>query len=108
MLVLTRRLGEGVQCGEGYRVVIAALRRGAVQLHITALNDAARAGLPVLDGKGRTWCHEGECVSLGGNITVWPVEIRRKGTRFGLDAPMAVKFDRVPGRLDVATKEMTI
>lgn len=98
MLVMYRKLGEGLVLGDAYQLELLGVRRGSAQLRIKGLNDESSRALPATDKSGRLWCREGEFVELGHGIRVSARLIRRGGTRFGVVAPENVRISR----LDVA------
>jgi sRNA-binding carbon storage regulator CsrA len=107
MLVVSRRLDEGLNLGGRFKVEITGVRRGAVQVTVTAVSDAGRSALrsrSIASGC-RVWCREGEALELDADIALTPMMIRRSGTRLGIDAPRSVKVLRledVPGAQAVA------
>lgn len=97
MLVVSRRLDEGLNLGGRFKVVITAVRRGAVQVKVTGEGDSDRAALAarsIVSGS-RVWCRESEALELDSNIALTPMMVRRSGTRLGIDAPRTVKVLRL-------------
>lgn len=97
MLVMYRKLGEGLLLGDAYQLELLGVRRGSAQLLIKGLNEDARRCLPATDKSGRMWCREGEFVELANGISISARLIRRGGTRFGVVAPESIRISRLDG-----------
>ena len=97
MLVMYRKLGEGLILGDVYQLELLSVRRGSAQLRIQGLTTESCLSLPETDKNGRLWCREGEFVELGQGIKVSARMIRRSGTRFGVVAPESVRISRMDG-----------
>lgn len=108
MLVLCRKLDEGVNCGDRYRIMVSAVRRGAVQLTLVGLNEAGRAAMrsKPLDAGGRIWCREGGHIILDEDVTISAMVIKRSGTRLGVEAPASVRITRIDCAQPGAVQEL--
>lgn len=107
MLVLCRRLNEGLLLGSQFKVVVIGIRRGAVQLSISGIDGEGKMALrrTSIPPTGIIWCTEGATLQLNQDVAVQAIRVSRSGIRLGISAPASVRVGRTdsPRRISSLT-----